>query len=100
MRTRECTLDVPLYKMMLSPATKAPPDISIPSMGTVNIGRSVEVTLSRAEIPVSVASVMFGAPGVPGTLLSTRTWRGFADSAELPRFETRLCKMYVSSSKS
>jgi hypothetical protein len=37
----------------------------------LNTGRNVEVTLSRAEIPESVASVMFGAPGVPGTRLST-----------------------------
>ena len=99
-RTRERTAVDPLYRMMLSPATNALPDISIPSIATLNIGRSVEVTLSRAEIPVSVASVMFGAPGVPGTLLSTWTVNVLADSAELPRFEIRVCKMYSSSLRS
>ena len=85
---------------MLSPTTNAFPEIATPSMATLNIGRSSDVTLSRAEIPVSVASVMFGAPGVPGTLLSTWTVNVLAESAELPRFEIRLCKTYVSSFKS
>ena len=99
-RARERTLVGPLYKMMLSPATNAFPEISIPSMATLKTGRSTVVTLSRAEIPVSDASVMFGAPGVPGTLLSTRTVNVLVESAELPRFETRLCRMYSSSLRS
>ena len=67
------TLVDPFNKMMLSPATRAAPEISIPSIATLNVGRSDDVTLSRADIPVSLASVIFGAPGVPGTLLSTTT---------------------------
>ena len=69
-RTRE-RLVAPLDKIMLSPATKAFPEIATPLMAILNSGRSSEVTLSRMEIPLSEASVMFGAPGVPGTLLST-----------------------------
>ena len=68
---RVSTTVEPLSSKILSPATSGLPEISIPSMATLNIGRNVDVTLSRAEIPVSVASVMFGAPGVPGTRLST-----------------------------
>ena len=94
------TLVDPLNKMMLSPATRAVPEISIPSIATLNVGRSDDVTLSRADIPVSLASVILGAPGVPGTLLSTTTLSCPTDNAEFPRFETRLCKTYVSSLRS
>ena len=68
---RVSTIDDPPSSKILSPATNGLPEISTPSIATLNIGRTVDVTLSRAEIPVSVASVMFGAPGVPGTRLST-----------------------------
>ena len=49
-----------------------------------NVGVNVEVMLSDEETPLSEIAKRSGAPGAPGSRLSTVTLRLDAETSELP----------------
>ena len=79
-----CNSSLPPNSTMRSPAIKGVPEINTPSTATRNSGRVSLVTLSELEVPVSLADSMSGAPGVPGTRLSTVSASEAADEAVFP----------------